>query len=136
MNEIIEPTENIKAHFLRLYQMAICDDNFSSLELKALYKSAEERGISSKKLDEILLNPVNSKVTIPESIEEKIDYLYDLTVMIWADGEVSANERSSLEKYILMFGFMEENVLQIVDYFIDSVKEGKSKTDIINDLKN
>lgn len=133
MNDI---TESLKAHFLRLYQMAICDDNFSPLELKALYKSAEERGISQKKLDEILLNPVNSKITVPESIEEKIDYLYDLTVMIWADGEVSPNEKSSLEKYVLMFGFMEENALQIVNYFIDSVKEGKTKTDIFNDLKN
>lgn len=133
MNDI---TESLKAHFLRLYQMAICDDNFSPLELKALYKSAEERGISQNKLDEILLNPVNSKITVPESIEEKIDYLYDLTVMIWADGEVSPNEKSSLEKYVLMFGFMEENALQIVNYFIDSVKEGKTKTDIFNDLKN
>jgi len=136
MNEIIEPTENLKAHFLRLYQMALCDDNFSPLELKALYKSAEERGISPKKLDEILLNPINSKIVIPENLEEKIDYLYDLTIMIWADGIVSPNERTSLEKYVLMFGFMEENVLQIVDYLIDSVKEGKSKTDIFNDLKN
>lgn len=116
--------------------MAICDDNFSPLELKALYKSAEERGISQKNLDEILLNPVNSKMVVPESIEEKIDYLYDLTVMIWADGIVSPNERTSLEKYVLMFGFIEENVLQIVDYLIDSVKEGKTKTDILNDLKN
>ncbi len=136
MNEIIETTESLKAHFLRLYQMAICDDNFSPLELKALYKSAEERGISQKNLDEILLNPVNSKMVVPESIEEKIDYLYDLTVMIWADGIVSPNERTSLEKYVLMFGFIEENVLQIVDYLIDSVKEGKTKTDILNDLKN
>ncbi len=136
MNETIETTESLKAHFLRLYQMAICDDNFSPLELKALYKSAEERGISQKNLDEILLNPVNSKMVVPESIEEKIDYLYDLTVMIWADGIVSPNERTSLEKYVLMFGFIEENVLQIVDYLIDSVKEGKTKTDILNDLKN
>lgn len=56
--------------------------------------------------------------------------------MIWADGEVSANEKSSLEKYVVMFGFMEENALQIVDFLINSVKEGKSKTDIFNDLKN
>ena len=136
MNEITETTESLKAHFLRLYQMAICDDNFSPLELKALYKSAEDRGISQKNLDEILLNPINSKIAIPESIEEKVDDLYDLTVMIWADGEVSSNERSSLEKYVLMFGFMEENSVQIVDYLIDSVKEGKSKSDIFNDLKN
>ena len=82
------------------------------------------------------MNPINSKIAIPESIEEKVDDLYDLTVMIWADGEVSSNERSSLEKYVLMFGFMEENSVQIVDYLIDSVKEGKSKSDIFNDLKN
>lgn len=136
MNETTEPTESLKAHFIRLYQMAICDDNFSPLELKSLYKSAEDRGISPKNMDEILLNPVNSKITIPESIEEKVDSLYDLTLMIWADGEVSPNERTSLEKYVLMFGFMEENSLQIVDYLIDSVKEGKSKNDIFNDLKN
>lgn len=136
MNETIQITDNLKAHFLRLYQMAICDDIFSPLELRALYKSAEDRGISKKNLDEVLMNPINSKIAIPESLEDKIDYLYDLTVMIWADGEVSLNEKAALEKYVLMFGFLEENTLQIVDYLIESVKEGKTKTDIFNDLKN
>ncbi|MCY0976186.1 hypothetical protein PGH12_12100 [Chryseobacterium wangxinyae] len=129
-------SENLKAHFLRLYQMAICDDDFSPLELKMLYKSAEERGISSKNLDEILLNPINSKSLIPETIEDKVEYLYDLTVMIWADGIVSENEYSALKKYVGMFGFMDENVKDIADYFIEAVKNGKSQTDILNDLKN
>lgn len=134
--ETIQIPENLKAHFLRLYQMAICDDDFSALELKMLYKSAEERGISSKNLDEILLNPINSKSLIPETIDEKVEYLYDLTVMIWADGIVSENEYSSLKKYVGMFGFVEENVKDIADYFIEAVKNGKTKTDILNDLKN
>ncbi|MCY0968927.1 hypothetical protein [Chryseobacterium wangxinyae] len=129
-------SENLKAHFLRLYQMAICDDDFSPLELKMLYKSAEERGISSKNLDEILLNPINSKSLIPETIEDKVEYLYDLTVMIWADGIVSENEYSALKKYVGMFGFMDENVKDIADYFIEAVKNGNTQTDILNDLKN
>ncbi|WP_415324612.1 hypothetical protein [Chryseobacterium sp. MMS23-Vi53] len=129
-------TENLKAHFLRLYQMAICDDDFSALELKMLYKCAEERGISSKNLDEILLNPINLKSLVPKTIEEKVDYLYDLTVMIWADGVVSPNEYSAMEKYVLMFGFMEENVKAIVDYLIEAVKIGKNKNDILYELKN
>lgn len=116
--------------------MAICDEDFSPLELKMLYKSAEERGISAKNLDEILLNPINSKSLIPESIEEKVEYLYDLTVMIWADGIVTPNEYSALEKYVAMFGFLEENVKEIVDYFIEAVKQGKTKKDILNDLNN
>ncbi|AYN00896.1 hypothetical protein [Chryseobacterium sp. 3008163] len=134
--ETIQIPENLKAHFLRLYQMAICDDDFSPLELKMLYKLAEERGISSKNLDEILLNPINSKSLIPETIEEKVEYLYDLTIMIWADGIVSENEYSALKKYVEMFGFLEENVQDIADYFIEAAKNGKTKTDILNDLKN
>ncbi|RTZ50237.1 hypothetical protein EJ377_10090 [Chryseobacterium arthrosphaerae] len=129
-------TENLKAHFLRLYQMAICDDDFSALELKMLYKCAEERGISAKKLDEILLNPINLKSLVPQTIEEKVDYLYDLTVMIWADGVVSPNEYIAMQKYVLMFGFLEENATAIVDYLIESVKIGKNKSEILYELKN
>jgi DnaJ-domain-containing protein 1 len=128
-------TENLKAHFLRLYQMAICDDDFSTLELKMLYQCAEERGISSKHLDNILSNPINIKTVIPQNIEEKVDYLYDLTVMIWADGEVSPDEYSTMEKYVLMFGFLEENVKAIVDYLIEAVKIGKNKNEILQELK-
>ncbi|WP_213277472.1 hypothetical protein [Chryseobacterium indologenes] len=129
-------TENLKAHFLRLYQMAICDDDFSALELKMLYKCAEERGIPSKNLDEILLNPINLKSLVPQTIEEKVDYLYDLTVMIWADGIVSPNEYIAMQKYVLMFGFVEENAPAIVGYLIEAVKIGKNKSEILYELKN
>lgn len=134
--ESLQIPENLKAHFLRLYQMAICDDNFSTLELKMLYKFAEERGVTSKNLDEILLNPIDSKNTLPNLMEEKVDYLYDLTVMIWADEKIDDNERSALEKYIKLFGFIEENVVSIADYFLDAVKQGKTKNEIINELQN
>ena len=129
-------TENLKAHFLRLYQMAICHDDFSTLELKMLYQCAEEKGISSKHLDDILSNPINIKSIIPQNIEEKVDYLYDLAVMMWADGEVSPNEYSTMEKYVLMFGFLEENVKAIVNYLIEAIKIGKSKNEILYELKH
>ena len=96
----IQISENLKAHFLRLYQMAICDDNFSKLELKMLYRFAEERGVIAKNLDEVLLSPVDTKNALPQTLEDKIEYLYDLVLMIWADDHVDDNERSALEKYI------------------------------------
>lgn len=129
-------TENLKAHFLRLYQMAVCDDDFSALELRMLYRCAEERGISPKNLDEILMNPINLKSWVPQTIGEKVDYLYDLTVMIWADGKVSPNEYAALQKYVVMFGFLEENATAIVDYLIEAVKTGKNKSEILYELKN
>lgn len=129
-------TENLKAHFLRLYQMAVCDDDFSAPELKMFYRCAEERGISPKNLDEILMNPINLKSWVPQTIEEKVDYLYDLTAMIWADDTVSPDEYSALQKYVIMFGFLEENTTAIVDYLIEAVKTGKNKSEILYELKN
>lgn len=132
----IQISENLKAHFLRLYQMAICDDNFSKLELKMLYRFAEERGITAKNLDEILLNPVDTKNALPQTLEDKIEYLYDLVLMIWADDHVDDNERSALEKYIKLFGFVEENVSAIANYLLEAVKSGKTKSDILYELQN
>ena len=134
--ETIQISEHLKAHFLRLYQMAICDDDFSALELKMLYQFAEQRGITSKMLDKILLNPINSKDLVPNSLDEKIEYLYDLTSMIWADEKIDDNERSALEKYIRLFGFMEENISEIADYFLESIQKGKTKKEILNELQN
>ncbi|AMR42998.1 hypothetical protein A4C53_RS17660 [Elizabethkingia anophelis] len=132
----IQISENLKAHFLRLYQMAICDDNFSKLELKMLYRFAEERGVIAKNLDEILLSPVDTKNTLPQTLEDKIEYLYDLVLMIWADDHVDDNERSALEKYIKLFGFVEENVSAIANYLLEAVKSGKTKSDILYELQN
>ncbi|WP_407479517.1 hypothetical protein [Elizabethkingia miricola] len=132
----IQISENLKAHFLRLYQMAICDDNFSKLELKMLYRFAEDRGVTAKNLDEILLSPVDTKNALPQTLEDKIEYLYDLVLMIWADNHIDDNERSALEKYIKLFGFVEENVSAIANYLLEAVKSGKTKSDILYELQN
>ncbi|HFK5585929.1 hypothetical protein CMT56_09300 [Elizabethkingia anophelis] len=129
-------SENLKVHFLRLYQMALSDDDFSLAELKMLYKIAEERGVPAKSLDEILLSPVNTRNIQPQTIEEKIAYLYDLVLMILSDGRIDINERIALEKYIRLFGFTEENISAIAEYLLEAVRNGKTKNDILHEIQN
>ncbi|HFK5555036.1 TPA: hypothetical protein ACGZ9Q_003110 [Elizabethkingia anophelis] len=129
-------SENLKVHFLRLYQMALSDDDFSLAELKMLYKIAEERGVPAESLDEILLNPVNTRNILPQTIEEKIAYLYDLVLMILSDGRIDINERIALEKYIRLFGFTEENISAIAEYLLEAVRNGKTKNDILHEIQN
>lgn len=129
-------SENLKVHFLRLYQMALSDDDFSMYELKMLYKIAEERGVSAKSLDGILLNPIDARNILPQTLEEKIAYLYDLVLMILSDGRIDISERITLEKYIRLFGFVEENIAEIANYLLEAVEAGKTKSDILNELQN
>jgi uncharacterized tellurite resistance protein B-like protein len=123
----------LKSHFLRLYQMAFSDDNFDVLEMQMLYRFAEERGISKEQLNEILLNPSHDS-SIPTSLELRIEYLYDLAVMIWADQEVTEDEYTTLKKYIKKFEFLDENITQLADYLLDAAKKNISKEEIIKSI--
>ncbi len=131
----IKITAELQAQFLRLYQMAMTDDDFSPLEWKMLYEFAEERNISSDELDKVLLSTTGHLV-VPESIDQKLEYLFVFASMIWADGFVSDDERVTLKKFCRKFGFLEENIDELSDYFIASVKEGKTKFDIIKELNS
>lgn len=121
----------LKSHFLRLYQMAFTDDNFDVLELQMLYRFAEERGVAQEQLNEVLLNPSQNSI-VPEELENKIEYLYDLALMIWADGVATDDEINTLRKYCLKFGFLEENVEDICGFLLENAKQNVSKKELMN----
>jgi len=125
----------LKSHFLRLYQMAFSDDNFDVLELKMLYNFAKERGLSRDQLNEILLNPSQESI-IPESLEEKIEYLYDLALMIWADNIITDDEINTLKKYCLKFKFLEENIDEICEFLLENAKSNVSKKELIAKMQD
>jgi uncharacterized tellurite resistance protein B-like protein len=126
-------TSELKSHFLNLYQMAMTDGDFSPHEWKLLYQLAKERNIPSEDLDQILLNP-SGKIEIPKDIQTRIEYLYDLVRMILADDIIEEDERITLKKYCRKFEFLEENIDAIAEYLIESVRTGKSKIEIFNEL--
>src|SRR5690554_596169 len=127
-------TTELKAQFIRLYQIALSDENFSPLEAEVLYNWAEERGISKNILDDILLSSTG-ELAIPTTVENKIRYLYDFAVMSWADGEISMDERAAMQKFALKFNFEEENISDLTDYLLDSVENGVNLSDLLKQLK-
>lgn len=133
-NQTIEISTELKSHFLRLYQIALSDENFSPLEMKQLYEFAKERNISEEELDQILTGPIGN-IIIPKSLNIRIEYLYDLAVMIWADKIITEDEEITLKKYIRKFEFLDENVDALSDYLLESAKQKKSKNLILNELK-
>ncbi|MBO0321556.1 hypothetical protein J0X14_04535 [Muricauda sp. CAU 1633] len=126
-------TAELKSHFLRLYQIALSDDNFDVLEMQMLYEFAKDRGVSKEQLNNLLLSPTNQSA-IPETQEKRVEYLYDLAVMIWADGKVTEDEYNTLKKYCKKFEFLEDNIVQIVDFLLESAKNKKGKEEILKNL--
>jgi len=127
-------TTQLKSHFLRLYQMALTDDNFNALELQMLYHFADERGVPKEELEKLFINPVSHEPELPEDLNTRIEYLYDLTRIIWADGKVTDDELNTLKKYCKKFEFLDENIDDLANYLIDCVQKGVGKQEIINQL--
>ncbi len=115
--------------------MAFSDDQFDVLEMQMLYKFAEDRGVTKEQLDEILLNPSHNS-SIPETLEERVGYLYDLAIMIWADQKVTEDEYITLKKYCKKFEFLDENIPNLADYLLESAKKGIDKEDIIKEINS
>jgi hypothetical protein len=129
-------TLELKSHFLRLYQIALSDDQFDVLELQMLYHFAYERGIPKEELDKLFLNPINTELSIPENLDTRIEYLYDFAKIIWADGKITEDEVNMLKKYCRKFNFLDENINDLSNYLIDCVQKNIQKEEIINQLNS
>lgn len=128
-----EMDDALKWHFFNLYCLALSDEQFDFTELQTLYSIGVEHGITSEQINQVVLT-ANITPTIPATIDGKVECLYDLARMAWADGKIEPEEREIIKKCVIRYGFLAENADAIVDYFIASVKENKSKTDIINEI--
>ena len=128
-----EMNDAMKWHFFNLYCLALSDGQFDFTELQTLYSIGVEHGITSEQINQVVLT-ANISPTIPDTNDGKVECLYDLTRMAWADGKIEPEEREIIKKCVIRYGFLPENAEGIVDYFIKSVKENKTKKDIINEI--
>ncbi len=133
MEQTTQLTADLKGHFIRLYQMAITDGDFSPSEWKMLYEFAEHRGIQKQELDKLFLSHVGV-VRVPEDMETRLEYLYDLCRLIWADNVVSNDERKTLEKFCRKFEFKEENIAELCDYLLEAAEENKPFHEILAEI--
>ena len=121
----------LQSHFLNLYAMALSDTQIETIELETLYKIGQEKGVEKSEIDQVILNPDKVKFTFPDTLDEKISYLYDFAKIILADGVVDKHEIKTLELFCNKFGFEEDNIAGIADFLIASAKENLQVTDLL-----
>jgi uncharacterized tellurite resistance protein B-like protein len=129
--------ENDKKMFLGLYQMVLADAEVHPNELALLYRIGKEKGgISEKEIQEAIFSP-NTFISLESlSDEERIEYLYDLARIAWADDKIEDNERETLQKTGKRLGFSEENAVEISEFLLKQAKEKKSFEEVLQIINN
>ena len=104
-----------KGHFSAIVRVAIADGAMSKEEKAFLDKLAVRLEISSSEYEEILENPSKYPINPPYLHTQRLERLYDLSRMVYADHVLGQKQKDILTKFCLALGFTPGNVSFIVD---------------------
>lgn len=129
--------EKEKKMFLGLYQMMLTDAEVHPKELELLYEIGKEKGgISESEIQQAIFSP-NTLITLEDlSEEERIEYLYNLSRIVMADGKIDFKEKETMMEATKRLGFAEENALEISEFLFEQAKEKRPFEDVLQTIKN
>lgn len=104
-----------KGHFSAIVRVAIADGDMSAEEKEFLDKLAIRLEISAAEYEEILENPLKYPINPPYLHTQRLERLYDLSRMVYADHILGPKQKEILTKFALALGFTPGNVSFIVD---------------------
>lgn len=104
-----------KGHFSAIVRVAIADGDMSAEEKQFLDKLKVRLEISDGEYDEILANPMKYPINPPHLHAQRLERLYDLSRMVYADHILGPKQKEILTKFTLALGFTPGNVAYIVD---------------------
>jgi len=129
--------EKDKKMFLGLYQMLLADGEVHPNELELLYEIGKEKGgMSEEEIQQAIFSPNTFVSQESLSNDERIEYLYNLSRIAWADGKIEEKERETLQEASKRLGFAEENVVEISEFLLEQAKEKKTFEEVLQTIKN
>jgi len=110
-----EAYKNNLSHFANIVKLALADDILDASEKELLDKLAKRFQIGAEKYEDILNNSEKYAIRPPNSYDERIERLYKLTQMIFADDEVTGSEMIVLRRVAIGLGFSTTNAEKVCD---------------------
>jgi len=106
-----------KNHIKNLLALAKVDGHMHQKEEKLLYKIGKRYGLKERQVKEILESKEKYKAVVPDNHSDKMNLLYDLLLMIYADEVVDKHETEFFEAAVKKFGMKKEMVKWLFNIF-------------------
>ena len=102
-------------HFAAIVRVAMSDGIINDAEKAFLDRLATRLEITESDYKQILKDYQSHPINPPLSYDSRLERLYDLARMVWADHIEGENQVRLLEKLCIGLGFNPENVKYITD---------------------
>jgi uncharacterized tellurite resistance protein B-like protein len=122
-----------KNHIKNLLALAKADGFMHEKEERMLYKIGKRYGLKDRQIKELVDSTEKFQVNVPDNHNDKMNVLYDLMLMVYADEVVEKGEISFVEDVVKKFGMKKEVVKWLLNEVFD--KGTPPRADDWNDLK-
>lgn len=125
-----------KGHFASIVRVAMTDKVITDGEKEFLDRLADKLHISSADYKKIMRDFNSYPINPPMSYDDRLDRLYDLTRMVWADKIRQKDEVKLLRKFCVALGFHAVNVKYIAQKALELVKADNDIDEFVYGIKN
>jgi uncharacterized tellurite resistance protein B-like protein len=128
--------ERNQDHFAAIVRVAMSNDVISEEEKAFLDRMARNLDISEADYKEILKDYRSHPINPPTMYSERLNRLYDLARMVYADHQLGPKQTAILERLGIGLGFSPENVSYVVHKALMLVSKGVDSEDFKDEIKN
>ena len=106
-----------KNHIRNLLALAKVDGHMHEKEERLLYRIAKRYGLKDRQVRLLIESEEKYSIVVPDNHNDKMNLLYDLVLMVYADGVVDDHEIEFCEEAVQQFGMKKGLVQWLLDEF-------------------
>jgi uncharacterized tellurite resistance protein B-like protein len=110
------------SHFAAIVNIAVIDGQINDAEKSLLIKFANKLDISEYQFTEVMKNPGKYPISPANTKEERLEHLYDLFRMIFADHDIDEPEMKLIHRYAIGLGCTSEKADVLIEKSIKIFK--------------
>ena len=115
------------SHFANIVKLALLDNFISKGEQVLIDRMARRLNITEIEYTKILNNPNDFPITVALSYDTRIERLYNLTKMVFADSEATDDQMGLLNKITIGLGFSKDNYKEVA---AEAIKQIMNESDL------
>lgn len=123
-------------HFAAIVRVAMSDGVISGEEKAFLDKLAANLQVSEAEYKKILKDYMSHPINPPTSYDRRLERLYDLSRMVYADHHLGDRQTAMLERLAVGLGFSPANVSYVVDKALKLVQAGVDLDTFTEEIRN
>lgn len=119
-----------ESHMRNLILMAKSDNSIDESEVEVIINIGLERGFTQKQIKDMIRNNHDPQIIKPEGDREMFEQLYDLTLVMCADGIIEDDEMEFITNFANEIGFRKTSSAFIVVSILEGMDNNLSVDEI------